>query len=197
MKDKKRRNEVQDVLDIVATSMIMGGGLLGMLTEAIKDPRDNDIVPLGHGITLEIDKTIKDNRERYSKLYKNGILLSNELFRLGGLDHGFEKKPYASIIVYHNYPKETWGNHCIIDTNGKIVLEAEKYDSSFYYLDGVIAKKKDTFINLITGQPIVKSYSSYMKSKDFFFVESKDYEKKFQEGVYKINFRTGEYEIFN
>jgi hypothetical protein len=198
MKNKKKIDEVENILDFMASSMIMGGSLLNIFSQTIKDPRDNDEFALGYGITMKVDKTINDNRERYSRLYRDGNLISDKLFRLGGLNYGFEKKPYTSLLVYNNYPNETWGSHCIIDMNGKIVLEAESsFDTSFYYLDGVIAKYKDTFINLLTGMPIVKSYSTYMKSKDFFFVESKDYEKKFPEGVFKINFRTGEYEIFN
>ena len=171
--------------------------MLGIVTQNT-DPVDHDVVNIGHQITLITDKSIENNISRYSHLYKDGVKISNTYFRLGGFDTGFNNKLYASLIHYPNYPidKECWGNHCIIDSNGKIVLEAEKFDSSLYYLDGVIAKKRDIYINLLTGEPIVKSYSTSLKSKEFIFVECNDYEDKFKKGIYKINKNTGEFEIF-
>jgi hypothetical protein len=198
MKNKnQKKNDNIDMLEIIASSMMYGSGLISLLGEAMKDPRDKDIVQLGHGITLQVDKDIKDNRDRYSRLVRNDQVLSDKLFRLGGLDHGFDNKPYASLIVYPDYPKDTWGNHCIIDINGKVVLEAEKFDSSLYYIDGIIAKKKETFINLLTGQPILKTSGNYFKSSQFMFIEHRyDFEKLYPLGVYKLDYRTGEYEIF-
>ena len=195
----KKHNTIKSK-DAIAIMNLMANprGLMDMMlgTEIFKDATDQDVVNLGHGITLVTDNSIERNTSRYSHLFKDGIQISDKIFRLGGLDYGFNKKPYASIIVYHDYPKDTWGNNCIIDSNGKIVLEAEKFDSSFYYLDGVIAKKKDTIINLLTGEAIVKSHSSSLKSKEFMFVECNDYENKFKKGIYKINFTSGEFEIF-
>lgn len=195
----KKRSRIESYQAFAISNLMTNPhGLMNMIlgTEIFKDPTDQDVVNLGHGITLVTDNSIERNTSRYSHLFKDDVQISDKIFRLGGLDSGFNKKPYASIIVYHDYPKDTWGNHCIIDSNGKIVLEAEKFDSSFYYLDGVIAKKKDTLINLLTGEAIVKSHSSSLKSKEFMFVECNDYENKFKKGIYKINFTTGEFEIF-
>lgn len=197
MKNKKKNHPINDLNEMLG---IFGRTLNFIATldyQEPKDPRDNDVVHLGHGITLELDKTIEKNQQRYSKLYKNGVLLSNDFFRLGGMSYGFEKKPYCMLIVYRNIHNETWGNHCIIDKDGKIVLEADEYDSNFYYFKGVIASKKGVVYNLLSGQPIVKSTKMF-ESSDFYFIEHNyDYEKKYPLGVYKINKNTGEYEIFN
>jgi hypothetical protein len=204
-RNKRSRRYDDSFNDIEALAFglsLMSNGRSGTISilssEVFKDPTDKDIVNLGHGITLVTDKSIEHNTSRYSHLFKDGIKINDSYFRLGGLESGFHNKPYTSLIHYPGYPidKECWGNHCIIDSNGKIILEAEKFDNSFYYLDGVIAKRKERFVNLVTGKDIVRSYSNYLKSADFYFVECNDYNKEFEHGIYKINFRTGEYEIF-
>lgn len=205
-KSKRNKNAFESSLDDMGTlmfgmSLMMDGRrniITNLISKTLKDPTDRDAYNLGHGITLVTDNSIENNTSRYSHLYKDGVKINDSYFRLGGLQSGFNNKPYTCLIHYPGYPtdKECWGNHCIIDSTGKIVLEGEKFDNTFYYLDGVIAKRKERFVNLLTGKDIVRSYSKYLKSADFFFVECNDYEKNFEEGVYKINFRTGEYEIF-
>lgn len=194
----KKRNALKSKEVIAIMNLVSNPSLMDMMLDSkiSKDPTDQDIINLGHGITLVTDKNIERNTSRYAHLFKDGVKLYDKYFRLGGFDFGFDKKPYASILVYHDYPNETWGNHCIIDSNGKIVLEADKFDSSLYYLGGVIAKKKDTLINLLTGEAIVKSHSTSLDSKEFMFVKCNDYENKFKKGIYKIKYATGEFEIF-
>lgn len=199
MKNKaKRKNELIDILNIISAPMYSGGEVLKIFYDVMKDERDVNKYHLGHGLYLLFDSSLENNTSRYSHLVReDNTRISETYFRLGGLSYGFKGKPYCQLIVYPEYPKGTWGLHCIIDKNGKIVLQSDSdFDSSLYYHDGVIASKKDKIYNLLTGEVIVTG-DIKIKSTEFYFVEHNyDYENKYQLGVYKINKNTGEYEIF-
>jgi len=199
MKDKKKKDGDQ-MLDLMMKTMrVMETDPFNFLSMIMNHPSmkpdEND---LGRGFRLVPDESIEDNREGYSHLHKDGVKVNDMLFRRGGLCSGFGKKDYLSLIAYPDFDGKTggWGNHCIVDLNGQIVLMAEKFDTSFYYLDGVIAKMKDTYYNLLTKQPILKGgSSSSIKSKRFLFVEN-SYNKEYPLGVYKIEYATGNFEVF-
>ena len=139
----------------------------------------------------------------FGYLYKDGVKLSNIPFRQGGLFSGFKDQQYCSMIAY---PKlfqkkpDTMGDHVIINTKGEIVLKAESCLDYPYFGKGVIGSIKNTYYNLETGKAIVKG-SQTVKSKDFLFVETgyqSSYEKEqYEPGVYKIEYATGKFEIFN
>lgn len=197
---KKKDNE----FDKETNEMIGGiGAIFGysytllnnIMNHVTKDPRDNDVYELGNGLSLVVDHTLERNTSRYSHLCRDGKRITDTYFRLGGMSHGFDGKPYAQLIVYNNYPKETWGDHCIIDATGKIVMTQKKSFESLYYSKGVIASMGGTYYNLLTGLPIVNG-SSTVKSKNFFFVEN-NYGTDYAHGVWKIEYETGKIEIFN
>ena len=89
------------------------------------------------------------------------------------------------------------GNHCVIDTEGKIVFEAYSAIKYPYYKKGCIMKYGDIYYNLKTGKPIVSSYNQSIESENYLFVESSSYNNEFPKGVYKIEYNTGEFEIIN
>jgi hypothetical protein len=158
------------------------------------DKRDNETYDLGHGLSLVLDKSIKDNKLRYCRLVKDGVQISDNYYRLGGLDSGFNSKPYASIILYKKVNAEAVGIHVIIDANGKVVLEGKGLNYPYYFA-GVIGQMDRVYYNLLTGKPIVKG-STAVESESYYFVENK-YNDEYPKGVYKITKATGEYEIFN
>lgn len=194
--NKEFEEEMNQMMDGLSTIMRGGYGIFNNIFNAvIKDPRDNNVYELGHGLSLVVDQTIESNTSRYSHLFKDGMRISDTYFRLGGLSYGFEKKPYAQLIVYKDYPNETWGDHCIIDATGKIVLTQQKSFESLYYWKGVIASMGGTYYNLQTGLPIVKG-STTIKSERFLFIEN-NYGTDYAHGVWKIEYETGNFEIFN
>jgi hypothetical protein len=76
---------------------------------------------------------------KYSHLYKDGVKVSDEIFRKGGLCSGF-KEGYCELIHYTRTkePKKndegfSFGSSAIVNTNGKICLSATLM-SSFYLL---------------------------------------------------------------
>lgn len=107
--------------------------------------------------------------------------------------NGFNKRNYCNLIQYDTI--KSFGNHCIIDTNGKIVLISSKNSLDYpYYLKGCIAIMKETYYNLLTQQIITKG-SHTINSDKYLFVEN-HYFNDYKKGVYKIEYETGNYEIF-
>lgn len=176
--------------------------VLGLIVTNIKSDIDKGI--LGHGLTLK-PLDIINNRNNYCQLYKNDKLVDKGIYRLGGISRGFKDKPYCNIIYYgtkHYCLKDAsnikhFGSHCIINSNGKIVLMPENSFSTDYpyYLQGCIAKYKSYYYNLITSNIITRGDST-VASKEYLFVENKfaaiyHEEDKYPLGVYKINWNTG------
>jgi hypothetical protein len=153
-----------------------------------KDPLEERY--LGKDIYLVPLKIRNDkNVNKYGHLYKNGIKLNNKIFRVGGMSSGFkEKENYCNLIYYDKI--KSFGNHCIINTDGEIVLMAANTLRDPYFLKGCIATMDKIYYNLITRKPIVKGYNS-INSEKYLFVEN-----QYEIGVYKIEYETGEYEIF-
>jgi len=159
---------------------------------------------IGQDIFLMPTDDFKDNKEMscndFGYLYKDGKQLSDIPFRKGGLFSGFKDQQYCSIIAYPELKTSgySFGNHCIINTKGEIVLDRGASLDYPYHLKGVIGAVKGTYYNLETGKPIV-SGSQTLKSDTYFFVQNSysfGDEAKYEKGVYKIEYATGNYEIF-
>jgi hypothetical protein len=144
----------------------------------------------------------------YSFLFKEGVKVSDKVFRKGGISNGFQKGGYASLIVYHNFfdrtVKTRYGrthaSHCIVDLDGKIVLEEQGFSKYPYYLKGIIGAIDKAYYNLRTSELIIMG-DSCVESEEYLFVQEKyDFEwyggKEKPKGVYKICFETGEVEYF-
>jgi len=163
---------------------------------------------LGYGFYLE-SLDIKNNIYNYSLLFNDGVQMNDHVFRLGGMSDGFNKKPYCMLIDYGVYTSKltdvkqlsSFGIHCIINTEGKIVLSSKDQFDSIYYIGGCIAKDKYYYYNLITGKVITRGNNS-IESTYFLFI-SNAYSSLYKEdhlypkGVYKVNWNTGEVEYFN
>jgi len=164
------------------------GTLFNSPFDSIKfiSPIDKGI--LGEGIKL-ISLNIKNNENKYGNLYKNGKKISNKIFRIGGLSSGFNGKPYCMLIYYKTIKSS--GQHCVIDSNGKIVFISESFRSP-YYLNGHIVVEDNKYYSLLDGKMICGGYSS-VSSDSYLFVEVYKEHKKV---IYKIEYKTGTFEIF-
>lgn len=169
-------------------------GAIGVMSEAKEDPIK---YTLGEGIVLAY--LGENNKYKYGLLFRGNQKLSDKVFRVGGLGGKF-KDGYCQLIHYPNFKDKgnlAEGNHCIVDTTGKIVLTQEGLMTSPYHLKGVIATMNKKYYNLLTGEVITEGYSN-VRSENFVFVENIDGVEKFkhQKRVYKIDYRTGSFEIF-
>lgn len=162
----------------------------GLLTTPQQEPTDKKY--LGQGIYLVY---LNDAQLQYGQLYKGDQKLSEEVFRVGGLGGSF-KNGYCSLLHYPDlqvYEDSITGLSCIVDQQGRIVLEAERYHY-IYLLKGVLATMDQVVYNLLTGEAIVK-YTQTIQGKNYLFAEN-SYNEGFPKGVYQIDCRTGTFQIF-
>ena len=185
------------------------GPFASILNGAFAGPKSKpvDRTQIGQGMQLipadDINSNPKISSKDYCYLYKDGVQVSDMPYRRGGLFSGFGTDKKYCMLIQHpklrKNPKEGIGNHCIVDLNGNVAMAAETFESSFYYLGGVLCTLKGTIYNLLTGLPIVYGNASSLKSKSFMFVEncySHCGHEKYEQGVYKIEFATGNFEVF-
>lgn len=192
------------------------GNLLGGMTQTKYDEND-----LGKGMRLvsifEVMPELLENKGMmkelgsttdYSFLFKDGVKVSDKVFRKGGMSNGYKNGDYTNLIVYHNFfdrtvkteYSRTYSTHCLVDLTGRIVLEGTGLNKHPYYIRGVIASMGNGYYNLRTSEMIIMGDSS-VQSKEYLFVQKKyDFDwyggKEKALGVYKICFETGEVEHF-
>jgi RNA recognition motif-containing protein len=147
-------------------------------------------------LTEEESKNKRIVDMKYSHLYKDDIRVSDDIFRKGGLCHGF-KEGYCDLIHYirTNESKKndngfSFGESVIINTDGKICLTREGLDYA-YHLGGNIASMGNYYYNLLTGEKICYKPSSVIKGEEYLYLEHRYnfgyYEVKIPVGVYKLN----------
>lgn len=142
------------------------------------------------------DKQQKDDRIvklKYSQLYKDGVKISDDIFRKGGLCNGF-KDGYCELIKYER--KETsldgfdTGSHVIVNGDGKVCLTNNGLDYP-YHMGGHLGSLGGYYYNLLTGEKICVRPSNTVNGKNFLIIENRYnfdyYEVKLPVGVYKLD----------
>lgn len=169
--------------DILLLSAILNNPGRGNLLSISHKPRDENRL----SDTLELRDVSERTPGNLKHLYRNGVKVSDELFRISGFGGKF-KEGYCQLLSYYD-TSTFWGETCLINEMGEIVWKVDKFNH-IYHLGGIIISTKTGYFNLLTKEKICNSGQSSLSSKDFLFVD--DYSK----GVYKINFKTGETELF-
>jgi len=147
-------------------------------------------------ILAEGGQFVLDNKNKYSYLYKDGVKVSDEIFRKGGLCHGF-RDGYCTLIHYvlekeHEEKRLGFssGDSVIINTEGKICLSRTGLDYP-YHTGGNVGSVGNYYYNLLTGEKICYRPSSVITGKEFIYLEHRYnfdyYEVKIPVGVYKLN----------
>jgi len=198
--------ETKQMLDVItlASKLVFNEGSYSIFSELIKEPKPvNPYQSLNDGFELRPIKLLKKESEnsrivnlKYSHLYKDGVKVSNEIFRKGGLCSGF-KDGYCSLILYTRTkePKKndsgfSFGTHVIVNTEGKICLEGKSLDSP-HHSGGNIGSVGNYYYNLLTGEKICYRPSSVITGIECLYLEHRYnfdyYEVKIPVGVYKLN----------
>jgi len=151
-------------------------------------------------------------------LTKNGQLISNNLYRVGGLGKpNLEKDNYFMLIKYVEdiydfdfikrcYPnkskkelelqrkhlKQRW---VIIDKNGVEKYEHKGIDYPYLVKNSCIFSFNKRYYNIETGALYCQAYES-VESADFIFLKNSFDDDKSKRGVMKINKKDGSYELF-
>jgi hypothetical protein len=198
--------ETKQMLDVMtlASEMISNGGLYSIFGGLTKEPKKvNPYEDLNDGFELRPIKLSKKESEnsrivnsKYSHLYKDGVKISDEIFRKGGLCHGF-KEGYCGLIHYTRTkePKKndsgfSFGDSVIINTEGKICLSRTGLDYP-YHVGGNVGSIGNYYYNLLTGEKICYRPSLVIVGVECLYLDSRYdfgyYEVKIPVGVYKLN----------
>ena len=198
--------ETKQMLDVMtlASEMAFNGGIYNIFGGLTKEPKKiNPYEDLNDGFELRPIKLSKKESEnsriielKYSHLYKDGVKVSDEIFRKGGLCSGF-KEGYCGLIHYTKTkePKKndngfSFGAHVIVNTEGKICLEGKSLDSP-YHTGGNVGSVGNYYYNLLTGEKICYRPSSVITGVEYLYLDHRYnfdyYEVKIPVGVYKLN----------
>ena len=198
--------ETKQMLDVMtlASEMAFNGGIYSIFGGLTKEPKKvNPYQDLNDGFELrpieilaEGGQFVLDNKNKYSHLYKDGVKVSDEIFRKGGLCHGF-RDGYCVLIHYvlkreHEEKRLGFssGDSVIINTDGKICLSREGLDYP-YHSGGNIGSVGNYYYNLLTGEKICYRPSSVITGVECLYLDYRYnfdyYEVKIPVGVYKLN----------
>jgi hypothetical protein len=198
--------ETKQMLDVMtlASEMAFNGNLYNIFGGLVKEPKKvNPYEDLNDGFELrpieilaEGGQFVLDNKNKYSHLYKDGVKVSDEIFRKGGLCHGF-RDGYCVLIHYvlereHEEKRLGFssGDSVIINTDGKICLSREGLDYP-YHSGGNVGSVGNYYYNLLTGEKICYRPSSVITGVECLYLEHRYnfdyYEVKIPVGVYKLN----------
>ena len=141
-------------------------------------------------------------------LTKNGELISNSLYRVGGFG-GDIKKDYFLLLKHveafyskdilrmskNNDPKHLEGRWCIIDKNGFEKVEFPNFKHPYLVTDSCLYSIDGNYYNIETGEFYCSANSS-MVSADYLFLENTYDKDKSKRGVMKINKKDGTWVLF-
>ena len=173
----------------------------------VKKPKPiNPYIKLNDGFDLrpiELSKKELENSRivelKYSHLYKDGVKVSDDIFRKGGICSGF-KEGYCSLIHYTrtNESKKndngfSFGDSVIVNTEGKICLSGKGLNYP-HHTGGNIGSMGDYYYNLLTGEIICRRPSTVIIGEEYIYIDHRynfDYYKvNISVGVYKLNKNT-------
>ena len=156
------------------------------------------------------------NQNDFVCLTKNGLLISNSLYRVGGFgatlkENYFMLLKYVESIYEFDFIKKCYPDRstkelelkrkhlenkwCIIDKNGIEKKEFEQFKNPYIKKGSCLYSVDGNYYNIETGEFYCYSSKS-MESSEFLFLENpydKDLSKR---GVMKINKKNGTWEMF-
>jgi hypothetical protein len=145
-------------------------------------------------------KNVIENKNRYGHLYHNGLKISDEIFRKGGICNGF-KDGYCALI-HHTLSEDlkksserfSFGTHVIINELGDICLSKDGLDCPSH-VGGHIASIGNCLYDLRSGEMIAPKSSTMIVTKQYVIIEHRyDWYKDvvLPLGVYLIDINTVE-----
>lgn len=147
-------------------------------------------------------------RNDFICLTKNGQLIRNTLYRIGGINTpNLSTDKYFMLLKYVEafYPDDITdvakrkphlsGRWCILDKEGNEKVEFEPFSSPYLVKGSQIYSIRDKYYNIETGEFYCDAGSS-MQSKDFLFLENRWDKNESKRGIMKINKHNGKWELF-
>ncbi len=162
-------------------------------------------------VSEEYSKEWNIHENDFIGLTRNGELLRNVLYRIGGLNtpklnedeyfclikhvEAFYSKDIMKISKSNN-PKHLQGVWCILDKNGNEKVEFPPFKSPYLVKDSCIYSLDNNYYNIETGEKYGCYTYSSVQSKEFLFLDNSYDKDNSKRGVMKINKKDGTFELF-
>jgi hypothetical protein len=168
-------------------------------------------------VNKEYCKEWNERMTDFVVLTKNGELISNSLYRVGGFGCDL-KQNYFMLLKYVEsiydfdfikkcYPdksnkelelqrKHLEGRWCIIDKNGIEKKEFEQFKSPYIKKDSCLYSVDSNYYNIETGEFYCNSSKS-MESSEYIFLENQYDKDLLKKGIMKINKKDGSWSVFS
>lgn len=177
----------------------------------LTDDSSNSLLQFSH---IEIKK---DYRKKWNIHYndficltRNGVLLRDTLYRIGGLntpnlnaDKYFMLLKHVEAFYPKNItdytksdPKHLESRWCILDKDGNEKVEFNAFKSPYMIVDSCIYSIDSNYYNIETGEHYGHAYTK-MESTDYLFLDTRYNKDKTKRGVMKINKSDGKWELFS
>ncbi len=145
-------------------------------------------------------------------LFKDGKLLRNTLYRVGGLGTPDLKNDQYFMLIKHveafytkdilkitktKDPKHLEYKWCIIDKDGNEKVEFKQFDSPYLLKGSCVYTTKNSYFNVETGYLYASYCYKSIETENYILLDNsydKDISKK---GVIKIEKTTGNWELIN
>lgn len=139
----------------------------------------------------------------------NGNLISNSLYRLGGMGSKPDGENYFMLLKYveayydkkwlkeiksNSDPKHLEYKWCILDKNGIEKIVCDKFKSPSLIKNSCIYSLQSNFYNIETNEFYCSSYNS-IESSEYLFLDNAYDDDKSRRGVWQINKKDGTYTI--
>lgn len=144
-------------------------------------------------------------------LTRNGKLVRNTLYRIGGLNTPKLNEDDYFMLIKHVealYPKDIMkmskskdakhleGRWCILDKNGNEKIEFKQFEIPYLLNDSCIYSVNENYYNIETGEHYCSATTS-IQSNDYLFLDNRFDKDKSKCGVIKINKKNGSWELFS
>ena len=185
----------------------------------IKELIPSNQTKLINGLVFQLVTLDKDYKKKWNVInsaddfgiiMRNGNIVNDKLFRIGGLTTLIEGEQYISLLLQKEsfYSKKIMdmakssgtANHLdsqttFLNNNGEIVITFDKSLTYPRIVGGCIYSMDNSYYNIKTKEFICRGYDS-MKTKDFLFVNNRYDNDVARRGVFQINIHNGTYVIY-
>lgn len=149
------------------------------------------------------------NVDDFVVLTRNGKLINDSLYRLGGMGKKPDGKNYFMLLKYveayysddiMKISNSTDNKHleyrsCIFDKNGIEKIEFESFKIPYLFKNSCIYSIERNYYNIETGEFYCHAYNS-MESLEFLFLENSYDKNHSKRGIMKINKKDGTWILF-
>lgn len=155
-------------------------------------------------------KKWNESKNDFVVITRNGALVNESLYRVGGLKTDDLKANYFMLLKYkeafydksilkmsgNKDPKHLSGHWCILDSSGREVVEFKKFDSPYLVKNSVLYQLDHGVYDIRTNKLIAK-YTHSFQSKEFFFCTSYTTDiTEYGSGIVKIRKSDASVEFF-